>query len=116
MAAITPTTLVTAPACRMVHGTYTGDGSGTVTLNLGASPIWGKVWNYTDGDVQWDYYKGMAAGYALTHNITATAEHGVITSNGFTIVAGTYSAGAGITMGSAMTESAKVFHFFFVLP
>jgi hypothetical protein len=108
-------TFTIRPGCRIVHGSYTGD-TAVITLNLGAQPIYGRVWNYTDGDTIWEYHSGMAAGYALKHTVTATAEHAVLAANGFTALAGTYSTSAGITLGTDMSENAKVFHFMFILP
>lgn len=113
--AITPS-YTTRSGCKVVHGSYTGDGASTVSLVLGQVPLYGRVWNYTDGDAIWEYHSGMAAGYALSHNIVATAEHSVVTSNGFTAIGGVSATSSkGITLGTAMTENAKVFHFYFVL-
>jgi len=102
----------TVPFARIVYGTYTGAGAAH-NLKFGGKPIWGKVWNITDGDFEWTYYKGLADGYACQDTAAANS---VITSNGFTEYDGTATEDScGITIGTALDEAAKVFRFIFIL-
>jgi hypothetical protein len=56
------------------YGQYTGDGSGAVTVYLGFSPNWVKVYDETDG-LSWEWNAGLAA----THSLKTTFSTGVVT-------------------------------------
>lgn len=85
-------------------GTYTGTGA-AINISLGFVPDYVRVANITDGDTTWDWFNGMAAGTAIQTD-TAVATLG---SNGITAYAGSTTASAGFTVGTGLSESAKVF-------
>lgn len=88
---------------RVKTGTYVGTGS-AINLSLGFIPAYFKVWNETDGDAMWDWADGMAAGTAIA-TAAAVAAQG---SNGITRYVGAEgSAAAGVTLGTALSESGK---------
>lgn len=90
-------------------GSYTGTGA-AINLEFGFVPSYMKVWNDTDGDESWEFYYGMAA--ASAEKIATDGTHTKITSNGFTAYAGTAAdKKAGMTVGSALSESGKTFRY-----
>lgn len=102
------------------HGTYTGTGA-AINVSLGWQPDYLKVYNFTDGDKIFEYTSDMTDGYVWEY--TKIADNGstgsnsftLTTSNGVTPYAGSTTsgseAGEGFTVGTAMSESAKVFHY-----
>lgn len=48
------------PSLTLASGTYTGDGSGTIQVNLGFTPIKVKVYDMTDATT-YEWVQGMAA-------------------------------------------------------
>jgi hypothetical protein len=52
------------------YGQYTGDGSGAITIPLGFSPNWVKVFDETDL-VVWEWNAGMAATHSLKTTIAS---------------------------------------------
>lgn len=98
-------------------GTYTGDGAAQ-NIELGFIPDYVRVWNETDGDIAWEWFSGMTDGHALQQiNVVDNATSGAngmskITSNGVSEYDPTdYSAKKGFTIGTALSESAKVFRY-----
>ncbi|SKB32392.1 hypothetical protein [Sphingopyxis flava] len=92
-------------------GSYTGTGA-AITIELGWVPDFVIVWNATDGDARWEWFNGMGAADALAIANHDSTQLSLITSNGidaFTGTAGDKS--AGFTVGSALSESAKVFRY-----
>lgn len=87
-------------------GTVTGTGS-AINISLGWIPDYVKVINYTDGDTVHEWFNGFTAGHAVK-TTTAVAS---LTSNGITAYAGTTSAAAGFTIGTDVSESAKVLYY-----
>lgn len=74
------------------YGKYTGDGSGAITIPLGFSPMYVKVWDETDGaGTTWEWNAGMAATHSFkivntspTNTVdtgTAIKSNHVITTN-----------------------------------
>jgi len=80
--------------------TYTGTGS-TVSVTLGFKPQLVIVWNETDGDELFIHINGMAAGSAISIDTEVAAE-----STNFVTLSST-----GFSVGSGMSESAKVFRY-----
>lgn len=97
---------------RVVHGTYTGDGAAQ-NISLGFKPTKVVVENVTDGDECWSWYYGMTAAHAL--KIASDGTKTRITSNGISQYAGSTSAAAGFTIGTALSESGKTFAYEAVL-
>ncbi len=90
-----------------VVGTYTGTGA-AINIQLGFVPQDIYVVNETDGDEYWQWMDGMTDGHAI-HTSTAVAK---ITANGISEYAGTAGGdSAGFTIGTALSESAKVFRY-----
>lgn len=84
-------------------GTYTGNGA-AISISIGFVPDYVRVINITDGDATWDWFAGMAAGTAIKTD-TAVAN---LASNGVTAYAGSTTASPGFTIGTDLSESAKV--------
>ena len=97
-------------------GTYTGDGAAQ-NIEIGFVPDYVRVINATDGDIAWEWFNGFGAGDALqTINVVDSGTSGaagmsLITANGIDAYEGSTSAGKGFTIGTALSESAKVFHY-----
>ena len=87
-------------------GTYEGTGA-AITLNLGFVPDYLRVINTEDGDAGWTWFKGMAAGTAIGEGAALAA----VGSNGVTAFEGTLAATKGVTLGTALSESGKTFHY-----
>ena len=87
-------------------GTVTGTGA-AINVSLGFVPDYVEVVNVTDGDTIDKWYKGMAAGTSITI-AAAAATRG---SNGISEYAGTEGGTAGFTIGSGISESAKVLRY-----
>lgn len=88
-------------------GSYTGTGS-AINIPLGFVPDYIRIVNGTDGDVSWEWFSTMAAASAFQTTNHDTAQQSVITSNGVSALNG--ANGAGFTIGTALSESTKVFH------
>lgn len=84
-------------------GTVTGTGA-AINISLGWKPDYIRVLNVTDGDTVDEWVNGMAAGTSITV-AAAAATRG---SNGLSQYDGTASATPGFTIGSGISESAKV--------
>src|ERR1041385_1281159 len=69
-----------------VTGTYTGDGSSAVTVNLGFKPKYVRVFNYTDAAFIGEYFDGMPDASALLtiDSGTGTTDLSKITTAGIT--------------------------------
>lgn len=88
-------------------GTYTGTGS-AIVLQLGFVPDYFCTINITDADEKYEWFSGMAAGTAILTN-TAVANQA---SNGVTAYQGTAGGNAaGLTLGTALSENAKVYRY-----
>ena len=77
------------------NGFYTGDGSGSINVNLGFTPRYVKVWNITD-DNAWEWCEGMPAtgGPPATNSVVVRTgstfsidTSGLITANGTVVTA-----------------------------
>jgi hypothetical protein len=98
-------------AAEVTTGSYTGTGA-AINIELGFVPDYVEIFNATDGDASWRWFSGMAAGNALAFANHASAQQSLITSNGVTAYTPTdYVNNAGFTVGSALSESAKVFRY-----
>lgn len=102
-------------AIEIKTGTYTGTGA-AITFQLGFVPDYIRVINTTDGDEAWEWFNGMTDGHALyqrsvTDNATTgNASMSRITSNGVTASNPTdFTNKKGFTVGTALSESTKVF-------
>lgn len=99
---------------RVKVGTYTGDGAAQ-NISIGWIPDYVLVWNATDGDAKWEWFNGLGAADALATANHDTAQQSLITSNGIDTYAGSTTsgseAGEGFTIGTALSESAKVFRY-----
>lgn len=92
-------------------GTYTGNNAAQ-NIQLGFVPDYIEIHNITDGDVSWRWFKGMTDGHALQNINHDTAQNSRITSNGISEYAGTAGGNAaGFTIGSALSETDKVFRY-----
>lgn len=98
-------------AAEVKIGSYTGTGA-AINIELGFIPDHLEIYNATDGDASWRWFAGMAAGNALALANHASAQQSLITSNGVTAYApANYAGKQGFTVGSAISESAKVFRY-----
>ncbi|HUD11673.1 MAG TPA: hypothetical protein VMS08_04650 [Candidatus Saccharimonadia bacterium] len=70
---------------KMATGTYTGDGSGSILVNVGFTPTYVKIWDVTDATIyEWvqglpatDSIKVVTAGTTTVDTNTAVATNGV---------------------------------------
>ena len=93
-------------------GKFTGTGA-ALTVSLGWIPDYVKCVNATDGDVIDEWFRNDAAGTSLrTIDTGAGAVDLVINAaDGVTAYAGSTTAGPGFTVGTDISESAKVINF-----
>lgn len=91
-------------------GSYTGNGAAQ-NISLGFVPDHIRIWNATDGDTFWEWFKGMAAANALQATNHASAQFSLITSNGISAYDGNLSTSPGFTIGTALSEDTKVFRY-----
>lgn len=97
-------------------GSYTGTGA-AINIECGFVPDYVRVINATDGDGTWEWFNGFGAGDALyertlVDNATSgNSSLALITSNGIDAYQGSTSVGKGFTVGTALSESAKVFRY-----
>ena len=95
------------------QGTVTGTGA-ALNVSCGFKPDYVKVTNITDGDVIHEWYTDMTAAHAIkTRNVvdngvTGNSAVALITSNGISQYAGDSSNTPGFTLGTDVSESAKV--------
>lgn len=94
----------------IVVGTYTGD-TAAQNISLGFTPDYVKVWNATDGDICWEWFNGLGAGDALQTTNHADTQLSLITSNGIDAYVGSSTAAVGFTIGTTLSESAKVYRY-----
>lgn len=93
-------------------GTLEGDGAAQ-NISLGFIPSYVKVVNVEDGDIMFEWWDSMTDGHALqTINVVDSGTSGSagmsrITANGISAYAGSASAGAGFTIGTAISENGK---------
>lgn len=94
------------PKPMTVRGNYTGDGAAQ-NISIGFTPVRVTITNKTDGDAAWYWTAGHADGTA-----TLITDGSTLGSNGVTPYAGAEgSAAAGFTIGTGLSESAKVFEY-----
>lgn len=92
----------------MQTGTYTGTGA-AINIELGFVPDYIRLINITDGDAGLTWFRGMADGTAVAEGLALASQ----AANGITLYAGSNgSASAGFTVGTAGSESAKVYRYF----
>ncbi len=101
-------------AAEVKVGTYTGTAA-AINVQLGWTPDYVRVWNVTDGDICWEWFNGLGAGDALQVTNHADTQVSLITANGIDTYAGSSTPGSearkGFTVGTALSESAKVFRY-----
>lgn len=102
---------MTVSSQNIMTGATTGTGA-ALTILSGFDIGYAKVWNITDGDTIHEYYDGMTAGHALKTANHDTAQLSRITANGFTAYSG--DDGAGITLGTDISEDAKSLGYLFI--
>lgn len=86
-------------------GTYTGTGA-AINVQIGFVPAYIRIINITDRDETYEWFDTMPAGTAVK---TAAAVE-TQAANGISPYLGTRGGnGAGFTVGTAISESAKVF-------
>lgn len=90
-----------------VSGTYTGTGS-AVNIALGFSPSYVVVANTTDGDELFHAWR-LANGTYATVEVAAAAATEAAGVSAYAGASG--SASVGITVGTGMSESAKVYYY-----
>lgn len=92
-------------------GTYTGTGA-AINIELGWVPDYVRVWNVTDGDVSWEWFNGLGAGDVLQNTNHASTQNSLVTSNGIdTYEPEDFTNSQGFTVGTTLSESAKVFRY-----
>jgi len=94
--------------------TYTGTGA-AINISLGFTPDYVRIVNVTDGDIAWEWFRGLGAGDAFQGTNHAATQFSLITSNGVDAYAGSSTSGSeaaeGFTVGTSLSESAKVFRY-----
>lgn len=92
-------------------GSFVGTAA-AVNVELGFVPDYIRVWNETDGDEVYEWFKGMTNGHALKSGNSASTQFSKITANGISAYAGTVAdKSAGVTFGTALSESGKTFRY-----
>lgn len=92
-------------------GSYTGTGA-AIDVELGWVPDYIRIWNATDGDETYEWFSGMAAANALKTANHASTQLALITSNGITALnPKDFAKKKGFTVGTAISESTKVFRY-----
>lgn len=92
--------------------TVVGTGA-AINVSVGWKPDYIEIYNVTDGNVLYKWYKGMTAGHAskqqsVTDNATTgNASLAPITSNGLSQYDGDATNPPGFTIGSAISLSGK---------
>src|SRR4051812_37761806 len=90
-------------------GSYVGTAA-AINIELGFVPDYVLIWNESDGDAKWEWFKGMANASALQTVAAGTLSK--ITANGVTPYAGAQASKAiGFTVGTALSESTKTFRY-----
>lgn len=90
-------------------GSYAGTGA-AINIQLGWNPDYVRIWNETDGDETYEWFKGMTNGHALKSANNASTQFSKITSNGISAYDGVAGgAKKGFSIGSAVSESGKTF-------
>jgi len=93
-------------------GTIIGNGAAQ-TISIGFVPDYLRIINVTDGNVVYEWTPDMAAANALkSQNVVDNAATGnsslaLIIANGVTAFAGSSTAAAGFTIGTAISVNAK---------
>lgn len=93
-------------------GTVEGTGA-AINISLGFIPDYVKVINVEDGDIMFEWFAGMTNGHAIQSiNVVDSGTSGAaglsrITSNGISAYNGSTTAGAGFTLGTAISENGK---------
>jgi hypothetical protein len=90
---------------QFAYGTVTGTGA-AINVELGWLPDRVEVFNYTDGDTIDYWVRGMTDGTSITVSTAAASR----ASNGISSYAGSTTARKGFTIGSGISESAKVLY------
>lgn len=93
-------------AIEIKTGTVTGTGA-AIDIQLGFTPDYFKIANITDGDTIDEWWNGMDAGTSL-RTTTAVA---TLATNGITAYAGDTTHAKGVTIGTSISESAKVLYY-----
>jgi hypothetical protein len=90
-------------------GSYTGDGSNGVSVNLGFKPKYVKIINYTDADVVAEWIDGMPDASALLtiDSGAGTSDLSKITTAGITPT----SLGFEIGTNASLIETNKVYYY-----
>jgi hypothetical protein len=89
-------------------GTYTGNGAAK-NIECGFKPDYVRVVNITDGDITHEWFRTtMAEGTSVdtAAAVAPNADNGVSTYSGSTTV------GEGFTIGTDLSENAKVYGYF----
>lgn len=103
-------------AQEMRSGTYTGNAA-AINIELGFTPDYVKIVNITDGDDAWEWFSNMPNASAIYYKgivdngATAAAALSKITANGVSPYAGGPANAKGFTVGTALSENAKVFSY-----
>ena len=84
-------------------GSVTGTGA-AINVSIGFLPVYVRVMNVTDADTVDEWFSTMANGTS----ITTAAAVATRATNGISSYAGSSTAGQGFTIGSGISESAKV--------
>lgn len=92
-----------------ITGTVIGTGA-AINVSLGFVPDYVRVVNVTDADQIDEWFSGMTDGTSIQTN-TAVATRA---SNGISAYAGSGATAPGFTIGSGISETAKVLRYFAV--
>lgn len=90
-----------------ITGTVTGTGA-AINVPLGFVPDYVRVVNVTDADQIDEWFSGMTDGTSIQTNTAVAAR----ASNGISAYAGSVSVAPGFTIGSGISETAKVLRYF----
>lgn len=87
-------------------GTVTGTGA-AINVSLGFTPDYVRIVNITDADQVDEWFSGMTDGTSIQTNAAVSAR----ASGGISAYAGSTTAAPGFTIGSGISESAKVLRY-----
>lgn len=95
-------------------GKWTGNGSAK-NVSIGFIPDYVRVVNVTDGDIAYEWFRGLGADDAFQMTNHDSTQLSIITSNGISTYAGSDTPGSeatpGFAVGATFNENAKVFRY-----
>lgn len=87
-------------------GTFTGNGAAQ-NISLGFVPDYVRIVNATDSDITHEWFEGMTSGSSIDTGAAVAPN----ADNGISPYAGSATAARGFTVGTDISENAKVYYY-----